>query len=640
MSNSLHRRQAGTAAIRAATHRALAARDRLVQEYPDWDTWRRQAREIKTRTLDSLEDLLAQFQQAVRGWGGEVLWARDGAEARGLILEVARKHGVQEVVKAKSMTTEEIALNPHLTAAGLQVTETDLGEFIVQLAGQLPAHITAPALHLDRYQIARLFAEHLGLSCPPDPLILCRTAAEYLKPRYAAAQMGITGVNFGAVAEGALVLIENEGNLRQCATRPPVHLALMGMEKLIPALADLQFLLPLLPASATGQRLTALVHFLRGLKTGPQGRQAFYLVILDNGRSLLAAEPELREALFCLRCGACLNICPIFQEGAAHLYGRVYPGAIGILLAPFLAPRGDISDLCSQCGACEELCPAGIHLPEKIRYLRRHSPRFRRLRAVSRLAGFTLNQPWLYRQLETGLRRLEKLVSPDAVKSLWGVPFAPSSFYAGQERLENVRGRGNTNGGQPPPAVPDLDRRGRLSSPKLGSLLHQLETRLAEVDSVLHQVQGPQTLARLLAERAGTPLWLEDHPLLQPLLPDLANLGIPARQEESAWAPEADTVVSVGLGAVPATGSVLVPGGTGPGYWLPFRAKKQLVLVPPERAGLSLAQALELTPRAGTPLVTWLTGPTRTADIEKVLVLGAQGPGELEVAVYGDRETA
>ena len=625
--------------IRAATHRALAARERLVREYPEWEAWRARSRAVKTRTMDGLTELLDQFQRAVRAWGGEVLWARDAAEARRLILQVARNHGVKEVVKSKSMTTEEIALNPHLTAAGLQVTETDLGEFIVQLAGQLPAHITAPALHLDRHRIARLFAQHLGLSCPPDPRTLCRAAADYLKPRYATAQLGITGVNFGAAAEGTLVFVENEGNLRQTATRPPVHLALMGMEKLIPALAEVEVLLRLLPVSATGQRLTALVHFLSGLKTGPTGRQAFYLVILDNGRGRLAAEPELREALNCLRCGACLNICPIFQEGAAHLYGRVYPGAIGILLAPYLAPRGDITDLCSQCGACEDLCPAGIHLPEKILYLRRHSPRFRRLRAVSHLAGLTLNQPGLYRQLEWGLRRLQKLVPSVRVESLLGAPLAPASFHETRQRLvENIGGgefEGRVDGGQPPPAVNEPARAPVLHSPGPPPTLN---TRLLEAGGVLHQVRGVATLARLLAERAEAPLWLEDHPRLRPLASELARLGVAARQGENSWAPEAGTVVTVGLGAIPEMGTVLLSGGTGPGYWLPFRAKKQIVLVPPDRAGLSLAQGLELTRQAGAPLVTWLTGPTRTADIEKVLVLGAQGPGELEVVVYEDRQ--
>ena len=176
--------------------------------------------------------------------------------------------------------------------------------------------------------------------------------------------MGITGVNFAAAASGHLVLLENEGNLRLTATAPPVHVALMGMEKIIPTLADLEVFLRLLPVSATGQRLTAYVNIIRALKPQARGNQAFYLIILDNGRRRLAADPVFREALFCLRCGACLNICPIFQLGGGHLYGRVYPGAIGILLAPYLGSPVDLTDLCTQCGACSQICPAGIALAQ------------------------------------------------------------------------------------------------------------------------------------------------------------------------------------------------------------------------------------------------------------------------------------
>ncbi|HZE21119.1 MAG TPA: LUD domain-containing protein, partial [Desulfobaccales bacterium] len=339
----------------------------------------------KSEAVARQDELLADLEQAVTGWGGRVLWARDAVAARRIILKVAREHEIETVVKAKSMTTEEIGLNPALTAAGLQALETDLGEFIVQLAGHSPAHLTAPALHLNRSQIAEIFAARLGLQSPAEPEALTRLATAYLNPHFWKAQMGITGVNF-ATPEGILVLLENESNLRFTATLPKVHLALMGREKIIPRLADLEVMLRLLPASATGQRLTALVHFIRGLKVQPQGDQAFYLVILDNGRRRLAADPELAEALYCLRCGACLNICPIFQLGAAHLYGRVYPGAIGILLAPHLAPVGDLADLCTQCGACQEICPAGIRLKDKILEVRHTSRRLRAVRTASSVA--------------------------------------------------------------------------------------------------------------------------------------------------------------------------------------------------------------------------------------------------------------
>ncbi len=650
-------RSKNSAAIRAAAHRALAARDLLLSDYPLWEAWRRQARAAKGEAVARQDELLADLEQAVAGWGGRVLRARDAAEARRFILDVAREHGIKTVVKAKSMTTEEIGLNPALAAAGLQAVETDLGEFIVQLAGHPPAHLTAPALHLNRRQIAEIFADRLGLRSPAEPEALTRLATAYLNPHFWTAQMGITGVNF-ATPEGILVLLENESNLRFTATLPKVHLALMGREKIVPRLTDLEVMLRLLPASATGQRLTALVHFIRGLKAQPQGDQAFYLVILDNGRRRLAADSELAEALYCLRCGACLNVCPIFQVGAAHLYGRVYPGAIGILLAPYLAPVGDIADLCTQCGACQEICPVGIRLMEKIRVLRRHSLRFRQLRSLSTAAGVVLSRPRWYRGLEPVWRRLAGLTPRHGWGSLGLPPLAPESFHQRQ------RGRQSESSGdeekqrqrlsvfQEPEASrlhaeegggifgkansdfdPDISERTHGSAPTL-ALLAQ---RLQEACSSLDEVQGPADLARRLAA-AARPLWLEDHPWLRRVAGELAKLGVQYHMAQDDWAPEAGTAVTVALGAIPETGSVLVDSGGGPGAVLAFRARTHVVLVPRENCGLSLAQALKYVQDRGPALVSWLTGPSRTADIEKVLVLGAQGPANLEMILYQEEE--
>jgi L-lactate dehydrogenase complex protein LldF len=619
--------------VRAATHRALETRERLLQGYPHWQEWRRQAQLVKAAVMARLDEFLDRLQKEVEAWGGKVLWARDAAEARELILQVARVHGVRAVVKSKSMTTEEIALNPHLAAAGLKVRETDLGEFIIQLAGHAPAHLTAPALHLDRHQIAALFQEHLGISSPVEPEALARRAREFLRPSFYEAQMGITGVNFAAAAEGALVLVENESNLRLTANVPPVHLALMGLEKVIPTLADAEVFLRLLPASATGQRLTALVHFIRGLKPNALGRQAFYLVILDNGRRRLLTEAGLKEALHCLRCGACLNACPVFQEAAAHLYGRVYPGAIGILLAPYLAPVGDISDLCTQCRACQEICPAAIPLAAGIIQVRRQSRKFRGARVLSRLAGLWLNWPRLYRSSEGMVRRF----SPKG-------PFTPAreSFYQmhlreGGKALGGPGfqpGPASTPFSQPPPPTPDKKESDGLRTPE-----STLQVRLQEAGSSWREIRGPEALARYLAGEASGTLWLEEHPWLRQAAPDLERLQVATAFGGQSWAPDADTAVTVALGAIYETGSVIMPGGQGPASWLPFRARRQIVLVPTKRAGLSLSQALADAAREETGLSTWLTGPSRTTDIEKVLVLGAQGPEQLDVVVYQPEES-
>jgi len=617
------------------------ARDCLLGDYPLWEDWRRQARAIKTEALARLDEYLEELEAAVTAWGGRVLRARDAPEANRLILQVAREHGVQEVVKAKSMTTEEIGLNAALAAAGIWTLETDLGEFIVQLAGHPPAHLTAPALHLNRYQIAEIFAEHLGLRGSAEPESLARVATAYINPHFFEAQMGITGVNCAA-PDGTLVLLENESNLRFTATLPKVHLALMGLEKIIPRLTDAEVILRLLPASATGQRLTALVHFIRGLKSQPRGQQAFYLVILDNGRRRLAADPDMAEALYCLRCGACLNICPIFQVGAAHLYGRVYPGAIGILLAPYLAPTGDICDLCTQCGACQEICPVGLRLTEKIRTLRRHSPRFRQLRLCSAAAGLVLSRPWWYRGLEPAWRALAGPVARHG-----GLPgfasLAPINFHR-QLQARQVAGFGREYRHSPPPAsreagfstfsgdkAADHDQREEVSPAA------QLATRLQEAAASLQQVRGPAALARHLAA-APPPLGLEDHPWLRPVATELGKMGVRHWLVRDDWAPEIGTAVTVALGAIPETGSVLVDSGRGPASVLPFRAKKHVLLVPRDRADLSLSQALALVQNRGPGLVSWLTGPSRTADIEKVLVLGAQGPMSLETILYQEED--
>jgi L-lactate dehydrogenase complex protein LldF len=573
-----------------------------------------------------LDELLARLEKEVEGWGGRVLWAKDAREARRLILAVAREHGVQRVVKSKSMTTEEIGLNRHLQAAGLTVRETDLGEFIIQLAGHPPAHLTAPALHLNRRQIAGLFQEHLGTCPSEEPEALARQAREFLQPSFYEAQMGVTGVNFAAAAEGALVLVENEGNLRLTANVPPVHLALMGLEKVIPSLAAAEVFLRLLPASATGQRLTALVHVVKGLKPHPRGRQAFYLVILDNGRRRLLAPGEMGEALHCLRCGACLNACPVFQEGGAHLYGRVYPGAIGILLAPYLNPVGDLAELCTLCGACQAICPAAIPLAVGIVRLRGKSPKFRGARLLSRAAGLWLRWPRLYRGSE-GLLRLPPLRLPFQV--------APKSFC---RMLPEEDGGGiqagktaQTGMENAPPSPKPGPNEGDAPAGR-GDPAPTLRSRLLEAGASFQEINGPEALARYLASEAGGILWLEDHPWLRRAAVELGRLGVQAVLGDESWAPETENAVAVALGAVAETGSVIMPGGAGPGAWLPFRARRLVVLVPPDQAGLTLAQALEQA--AATGLTTWLTGPSRTADIEKVLVLGAQGPERLDAVIY------
>ncbi|MEJ2069686.1 MAG: LUD domain-containing protein [Syntrophobacterales bacterium] len=589
----------------------------------------------KAHMVEHYREYLARLRDQVEDWGGEVHFAGDAAEARDIILKVAKRHRVAKVVQSKSMTAHEIELEPFLAGEGIRLTETDLGEFIIQLAGHPPAHLTAPALHLNRHQIGRILSEAFDLEAPIDPANLTRLASQRIAPRYFEADMGITGVNFAAVRDGTLVCLENEGNLRLSFSLPPVHLALMGWEKMVSELSLLEPMLRLLPASATGQRLTSLVHFWRGLKTGPQGTQAFHLVILDNGRSRLAAHPELREALYCLRCGACLNICPVFQVGAAHVYGRVYPGAIGALLASFLPPPGDIADLCTQCGGCREVCPAAIELPQKIRYLRQQAPSFRRARGVSGAAGFVLRQPRLYRSLESPAHFLAQAILRKQAQKIFHGKLPGKSFF--RKYMKGLRSPplqkgdlGRLSDSYQIPPDPPLKRGGERAA----GLPDDLADRLAEVGTGLVSLAGAQALARYLNDTSQGEVYLEDHPWLQPVAQELTNLGTFCNLARDEWAPPCDTAVTVGLGFMPATASVLTAGGGGPAAWLPLRARRHVVVTPPEQAGLNFQEALTLTTKQQESLVTWLTGPTRTADIEKILVLGAQGPAEMTVVLY------
>jgi L-lactate dehydrogenase complex protein LldF len=275
------------------------------------------------------------------------------------------------------MVSEEIALNPALTARGIAVHEGDLGELIVQLRGEEPSHITAPALHLNRQQIAALFRRAFGEELEPDPVQLTAAARRHLRARFLAADAGITGANFVVAESGSVVLVENESNIRLATTLPRLHIAVTGIEKLIPRLVDLAPLLTLLPVSATGQKASAAVSILGGARPEGEadGPREFHLILIDNGRRSLLADPILRPALRCIRCGACLNVCPVFQRIGGHGYGAVYPGPIGVVLARALLGQRDSAHAfaCSLCGACDEICPVQVPLTRLILEVRRRA---------------------------------------------------------------------------------------------------------------------------------------------------------------------------------------------------------------------------------------------------------------------------
>jgi len=341
----------------------------------EFQQWREQARRIKQHTLENLDYYLELLERKVTERGGQVVYARDAGQVAEFVLGLAKAHGAHLVVKSKSMTTEEIELGDRLEQAGIESVETDLGEYIVQLAHERPSHIVAPALHKTRYDIAELFHQRLGVEPDPEPEHQTQIARRTLRDKFLRADIGITGANFVIAETGSIAIIENEGNARMSSTLPPIHIAIAGIEKLIPRMADLAVFLKLLGRSATGQPLTVYTSILSGPRRQGEidGPQQFYLVLLDNGRTRVLADRRKRQSLYCIRCGACLNHCPVYRKIGGHSYPWVYSGPIGAVITPQfqgLDQAGWLPFASSLCGACGEVCPVKIDLPQLLLDLR------------------------------------------------------------------------------------------------------------------------------------------------------------------------------------------------------------------------------------------------------------------------------
>jgi L-lactate dehydrogenase complex protein LldF len=374
-------------AIRSGAMRPHLAAADLWTETTGREELRRQAREARDRALAKLPELLVRLEEKVRARGGRVLWARDAAEANRLVLELCREQGVRLAVKSKSMVTEETGLNDALQGAGIEVVETDLGEFIIQLAGETPSHIVAPVLHKSKESIGRLLEEKLGTPPTDDAAEMMSAARRHLRDKFLSADLGISGVNFAVAETGGLCIVTNEGNGRMVTTLPRVHLAVMGLERVLESWADLATLVQLLPRQATGQRITTYVNVVHSARRAgdADGPEHLVLLILDNGRSRIL-NSQYADVLACIRCGACLNACPVYRTLSGHAYGWVYPGPIGSVISPLLLGLEEAPDLpmaSSLCGACKDACPVDIDLPDML-------VRLRRERAVRRRAGTLL----------------------------------------------------------------------------------------------------------------------------------------------------------------------------------------------------------------------------------------------------------
>jgi L-lactate dehydrogenase complex protein LldF len=356
-----------------ATRTIREKRADAVSELPDWQDLREAGRGLKAHTVRHLDSYLVQLEESVERAGGTVHWARDAADANEIVTRVARSHSVESVVKVKSITTDEIGLNETLAAAGIEPIETDLAELIIQLAEESSSHILVPAVHKNRSEIRELFRERLGASeLSDDPGEITDVARLHLRKRFLEARMAVSGANFAVAETGSVVVVESEGNGRMCLSLPEVLVTVMGIEKVIPRWTDLEIFLQLLPRSSTGERMNPYTSVWTGTAPG-DGPQEFHLVLLDNGRTRALADPVGRQALHCIRCSACLNVCPVYSRTGGHAYNSVYPGPIGAILTPQLVESENSDSLpyaSSLCGACYEVCPVKIDIPKVLVHLR------------------------------------------------------------------------------------------------------------------------------------------------------------------------------------------------------------------------------------------------------------------------------
>ena len=375
-------------------------RDRAAATVPEWERLRETAEGIKLHTLSRLPDYLEEFERNATRNGIQVHWARDGEEHNRIVHSILERHGVTRMVKSKSMLTEECHLNPYLEARGIEVVDTDLGERIVQLANEPPSHIVMPAIHRKKEEIGELFHEKLGTPAGlSDPTVLTEKARQHLREKFLGAQAGLTGVNFAIAETGGFVVVTNEGNADMGTTLPPVHVASMGIEKVIPRLADLGIFTRLLARSATGQPVSSYTTHFHAPRPGGE----IHVVIVDNGRSAMLSESHRRKALCCIRCGACLNTCPVYRRSGGYSYSYLIPGPIGSVLGPHrdLGAHASLPFASSLCGSCSDVCPVKVDLHHQLLLLRGEAAEEKLLPASKRfgmrLVAWVMARPRLFR---------------------------------------------------------------------------------------------------------------------------------------------------------------------------------------------------------------------------------------------------
>lgn len=628
------------------SERRLKGRAIAFQSIPNLEERRKWAHAIRADVIEHLDKYLEQFIAKNEENGVIVHRAKDAAEAVKLILEItqhaARNTQHPLIAKSKSMVSEEIELNRALEKEGIEVVETDLGEYIVQLRQERPSHIITPAAHLKKEQVAELFHEKLGIPYTVDIPTLTATARKVLREVFLTADVGLSGVNFGVAETGAMCIVTNEGNARMVTTLPPVHIALMGMERLVPNLNDLSLMLSLLPRSATGQKLTVYTQLLHK----PFPNQQRHLILLDNGRSRLRNSP-LKESLYCIRCGACLNACPVFRELSGHAYIgsdlsiAPYPGPIGSVISPGLLGGNyiQLAQASSLCGACKDVCPVDIDLPKLLTRVRAgmaavddesrtegaglSSPTKLFLRIFARAAS----HPWLFALSQKFASLGTFLLSPRSgwmrmpAFTGWGYSkdfprFAGKTF---RERYRGSTEAGSRETENRPKAQPAS---AHVNTFPLSDI--QFAAELTALGGQVRTVQNP-TLAvlELLNARGVKKIHLEPNTLDEELL---RAAGIEFTQEAD---PQIQVGVTKALCGLADTGSVLVTDGKGDPLKASLLPEVHIVILRAADIYPSLSDAINLVKNKAAAV--FITGPSRTADIEMTLTIGVHGPKEIHV---------